>query len=186
MENENRLKSIVEETELMNYLRAIKNVGIPDAWLAAGVIRNTVWKKMYPTCDLEVNDIDVPYFSKSFPMEMNKHFVDELEKVCPTGKWECDNQAWVHLYEPRTDYWMPHAPYHSLEESMVDFWFSVNKIGLRLNERDEIEILHAECLDDLFNGVLRILPNQTSNPYPWFENKITKITSKCPDIKVLR
>ena len=176
---------LYKKTELSNYLKAIKKAGIPNAWLVGGVIRNTVWKELYPNCTLEVNDIDVPYFSTELPREINQEFVRRLEDIYPTGKWECDNQAWVHTYEPRSDYWMPHAPYSSLEESMVDFWFSVNTIGLHLNEHDEIEILNPEYLNDLFNGILRILPFQKNNPYVWFEEKIRKIKSKCSDIKVM-
>lgn len=181
-----KLEEIVRNTDLIKYLEAIRKVNIPGAWLVGGALRNTLWKQMFPESTLQVNDIDVPYFSKLLPREMNQKFVDDLEKVYPTGKWECDNQAWVHTYEPRTDYWMPHAPYNSMEESMVDFWFSVNTIGVRLNNNDEIEILHPEALDDLFAGILRVLPFQKDNPYPWFEKKIEKITSKCFDIKVIR
>lgn len=189
MENElaGKLKTIVQGTELIQYLKAIKKVNIPNAWLLGGALRNTVWKELFGDgCLLEVNDIDVPYFSKELSVEMNQFFVNELEKQYLTGKWECDNQAWVHLYEPRTDYWMPHAPYNSLEESITDFWFSVNTVGVRLDEKGEIEILHAEALEDLFGGILRVLPFQKSNPYSWFEKKIEKITSRCPQIKVIR
>ncbi len=186
MDNEQKLKKIVNETELINYLKAIKKAKIPGAWLSGGAIRNTVWKKLFPESTLEVNDVDVPYFSAELPKEKNQYFVDMLEEIYPTGKWECDNEAWVHTYEPRSDYWMPHAPYHSLEESIIDFWFSVNTIMLRLNDADEIEILHPEALDDLFNGILRILPAQKNNPYDWFEKKIEKITSRCSEIKIIR
>ena len=186
MKNKDKLQSIIEKTELLNYVKAIKKANIPNAWLVGGAIRNTVWKEMYPNCTLEVNDIDVPYFSKKISREMNAEFVKKLEDIYPTGKWECDNQAWIHTYTPRTDYWIPHAPYNSIEESMVDFWFSVNTIGLRLNDKDEIEILHPEALEDLFNGILWVLPFQKDNSYSWFENKIKKITSKCSDVKVVR
>ncbi len=181
-----RLEEIVRNTELFTYLKAVRQAEIPNAWLNAGAVRNTVWKQMFPKCSLVVNDIDVIYFIADLPIEMNQVFVNRLEQLCPTGKWECDNQAWVHTYGPKEDYWMPHAPYHSLEESMRDWWFSVNTIGLRLNERDEIEILHPELLEDLFGGILRVLPFQKDNPYPWFEKRIEKITSKCPDIQVIR
>lgn len=183
---EKRFEKIIKETELFNYLMAVRKAGIPGSWLVGGAIRNTVWKILFSNCSLEVNDIDVPYFTKELPVEMNQFFVNKLEKIYPTGKWECDNQAWVHLYEPRINYWMPHAPYSSLEDAMIDFWFSVNTIGIRLNNKDEIEILHPEALEDLFNGILRILPYQKNNPYPWFQEKIEKIVSRCPDIKVIR
>ncbi len=182
-----KLKDIIRNTELINYIKALKQAHIPDGWVVAGAVRNTVWKILFKdNCTLEVKDIDVSYFSKDLPMEKNQYFVDQLEKIYPTGKWECDNQAWVHLYEPRSDYYMPNAPYNSLEESMNDFWFSVNTIGIRLDDNDEIEILHPEYLDDLFNGVLRILSNQKSNPDPRFQKRVEKITSRCPEIKVIR
>ena len=157
------------------------------AWLVAGAVRNTVWKYLYPESTLEVNDIDVPYFSQKLPMEMNQYFVEKLETIYPTGKWECDNEAWVgpETYPKYKDH-MPNAPYSSIEDAMQDFWFTVNTIGLRLNNRDEIEILNPEVLPDLFNGILRVMPLQQDNHEGWFEEKIIKISSRCPQIKVIR
>lgn len=183
--NQKKLEEIVRNTELINYLSAIRKAEIPDAWLVGGALRNTVWKELYPDCDLRINDIDVPYFSSDLPIEANRKFQEKLESILPTEKWECDNQAWVHLYDDK-DWHMPHAPYDSLEESMQDFWYSVNTIGVKLDKDNEIKILNPEALDDLFSGILRILPHQKDNYREWFIQKIEKITSRCSEIKVVR
>ena len=59
-----QLKEIIrKEKWLMNLLVSVRELGLPDWYLAAGVIRNTVWdvlhgyKKHTP-----LNDIDVVYF----------------------------------------------------------------------------------------------------------------------------
>ena len=186
MSNEARLKEIIYDTELIEYLRAIQKANLPEkTWLVAGAIRNTVWKYLFPESSLLVNDLDIIHYSPELPIEMNNKFVDKLTKIYPTAKWDCANQ--FHIYDQKKHkYHMPNGPYKSIEHSMLDFWFTVNTIGLRLNNENEIEILNPEALDDLFKGILRIMEFQKENHEQWFEDKIIKITSKCSDIVVIR
>ena len=185
MNYEDEFKKIIYDTDLIQYLKAIQKADIPNSWLLAGAVRNTVWKYLFPECSLEVNDIDIIHYSPNIPVEMNKTFVERLTNIYPKGKWDCANQH--HIYAQKNHrYHMPNGPYFSIKESMKDFWFTVNTIAIRLNEKDEIEILNPEVLSDLFNGVLRIMEFQKDNHEKWFENKITKITSRCSNIKVIR
>lgn len=183
-----RLESIVYKTELISWLEVIKNVEVPGGYIVGGALRNTVWKYMFPDSELEVNDVDIPYYSPDLPPEADREFDQRLKSIYPTARWQCANQALVHLKRRRDEeQWvMTNAPYSSLEHSMVDFWFSVNRIGIRLDGKGKLEVLNPNDLEDLFNGILRVLPNQIDNPYKWFEDKISKITSRCPQIKVIR
>lgn len=187
MTYEERLKKIIRETEIIEYLKAIQKAEIPEAWLAAGALRNIVWNYLYPGSTLTIKDIDVPYFSEDLQMNMNQTFEEKLKRIYPKGKWECDNQAHVNSETyPEFKNYLPNSPYHSIEESMKDFWFSVNTIGVRLNKNGEIEILNSEALPDLFNGILRVMPLQKNNNEPWFLDKINRITFQCSSIKVIR
>jgi hypothetical protein len=185
MTNEDKLIEIIYGTDLIEYLKAIQKANLPKAWLVAGAVRNTVWKYLFPESSLRVNDIDVIHYSPELPVEMSKVFVERLTKVYPSVQWDCANQ--YHIYDQKKDkYHMPNGPYKSIEHSMLDFWFTVNTIGIRLNKENNIEILNPEALDDLFNGILRIMKFQRDNNEKWFEEKIHKITSRCSDVVVIR
>ena len=185
--NIEKLRDIIEQTDLRFFLDALSQVDIPGSYIVGGAVRNTVWKYMFPDSTLKVNDIDVPYFSLDLPPSADDKFDRALEVLYPDYPWECANQANVHEYDRVDDPWvMPNAPYSSLEDSMLDFWFSVNRIGVRYDDSGELQVLNPGDLTDLFAGILRVLPNQLNNPYQWFEDKISKITDACPQITVIR
>jgi len=184
---EEKFKEIILNTDLIKYLKITKEADIPEnSWLLAGAVRNTVWKYLYPDSRLEVNDVDIIYFDSETPIEMNEIFKARLTEISPDIKWDVANQ--FHIYEQKKDtaYHMPNGPYTSIEHSIIDFWFTVNTIAIRLNEKDEIEIMNADYLSDLFSGILRIMEFQKDNYQNWFLKKIEKITSRCSEIKVIR
>ena len=181
-----RFRKIIMNTDLIKYLRVMKETGIPEnSWLVAGAIRNTVWKYLFPDSELEVNDIDIIHYSPDLPIAMNDVFIERLVKNYPQGKWDCANQ--FHIYSQKSHkYNMPNGPYLSIEHSMKDFWFTVNTIAIRLSQDDKIEIMNPEALEDLFNGILQIMKFQKDNNQNWFLDKIEKITSRCVQIKVVQ
>lgn len=181
-----KFKDIIYTTDLIKYLRAMKQADIPkDSWLLAGAVRNTVWKYLFPDCSLEVNDVDIIHYSPNLKSDDSQIFVDRLSKIYPQVKWDCANQ--FYIYDQKKDkYHMPNGPYSSIEDSMKDFWFTVNTIAIRLNENNEIEIMNEQYLNDLFNGVLRVMEFQKDNYEDWFLKRIEKITSRCLEIEVIR
>lgn len=61
------LQKIVNATPwLLEVLAAVRATGLPQAYVAAGCIRNTVWDSRHGrTCSAPSGDIDVVYFDPS-------------------------------------------------------------------------------------------------------------------------
>src|SRR3989344_69264 len=91
---------IKEQPWLMEALGNVRDLKLPDWYIAAGAIRNTVWNYLhdYPT-NLNQKDIDVIYFD-SDNLSPNKD-IGIWRNLCLINskvKWEVINQARVHLF----------------------------------------------------------------------------------------
>src|SRR3989344_9254644 len=92
---------IKEQPWLMEALGNVRDLKLPDWYIAAGAIRNTIWNYLHnmPTTSHQ-QDIDVVYFDSSdMNGEREKNSEEILRKKSPNLKWEVVNQARAHLFE---------------------------------------------------------------------------------------
>jgi len=103
------IQIIRKQDWLMGALRDARDLRLPDWYIGAGAIRNTVWNYLHgmPTTSHQ-QDIDVVYFD-SFDMkgEREKSSEDILIKKSPNLKWDIVNQARGHLLKHGQD-WCAH------------------------------------------------------------------------------
>src|SRR5829696_6605698 len=78
----------------------VESLGLPDAWIGAGFIRNSVWDVLHGrTIDVaHLADVDVLYFD---PDDTRKEREPEIERrlrnLAPRVPWSVKNQARMHL-----------------------------------------------------------------------------------------
>ena len=51
---------------MMSQLKAVESLSLPDCWIGAGFVRNTVWDALHshPITGALLGDVDVVYFSR--------------------------------------------------------------------------------------------------------------------------
>lgn len=148
--NEARLTEIVAGTPiLMDMLRAVESVGLPDAWIAAGAIRSTVWDRLHGRpVSTDWADVDVLFFDAAdVSREREAAAEAKLAALMPGLPWEMRNQARMHL---KTG--LP--PYRDTEDGLRNFAETPTTVGVRLRDA-HIEIIAPHGLDDLFAMVSR-------------------------------
>ncbi len=161
MNNQNRLKliKIIKQQDwLMRVLREVRNLQLPDWYIAAGAIRNTVWNYLhnFPTTFYQ-NDIDVAYFNK-FSMDEEEDKIQEgfLNSKCPNYKWEVVNQASGHLLEHGHGF--IRQPVKSSCESIAYWSETPTCVGIRLEANSSLTICAPHGLSDLMNLIVRPVP----------------------------
>lgn len=81
----------------MRALVALRRLNLPDAWLAAGFVRNLIWARVYDT-RAPLNDIDVIYYC---PQDLSPARDAALQaQLCvwePDLPWSVKNQARMHI-----------------------------------------------------------------------------------------
>ncbi|WP_020528488.1 nucleotidyltransferase family protein [Flexithrix dorotheae] len=148
------LKPIVtSDAFMMEKLRIVASLKLPDCWIGAGFVRNKVWDFLHgyekPT---ELNDVDVIFFdSKNSDMKRDWELDAKLLAMDSTVNWSVKNQARMHLKQG-------HKPYKSSEEA-VSYWVETPTcVAVRLNEVGEFEAIYPHGLNDLFE--LKVYPTK--------------------------
>ncbi|WP_440111928.1 nucleotidyltransferase family protein [Acidovorax sp. BL-A-41-H1] len=156
-------------------LERLPLLGLPDVWLVAGCLFQTVWNLqtgMAPTSSIK--DYDIFYFDAS---DLSEH-AEQAVQASVTALFsdlpitvEAKNQARVHLwYESWFGY--PYAPLQSARNGIERFLVPCTCVGLQPAPDcgGKLPTLYAPYgLEELYAGLLR--PNPTCPHLPLFQAK---------------
>jgi uncharacterized protein len=144
-------------------LLAVRDSGLPDAWVGAGVIRDLVWDGLHDGFDpARVKDLDVAFFDAT---DLRPQRDRAAERALREGlfevPWEATNQAAVHLWYPG---WFggPYPPVSCTEEAVGRWPETATSVAVQLTAGDELRICAPLGLADLLDGVWRRNPRQVS------------------------
>lgn len=155
------LKRLIRSDPLvMAALKAVCELGLQDAWITAGFIRNRVWDHLHgyetPT---PLNDVDVIYFD---PNRLDPAFEKQLEQTLSAGlpglPFEVRNQ--VRMADRNGD-----APYRSINDALEHWCETPTAIGARLDPADQILLIAPLGLSDLFEMIARPTPFALAHPH---------------------
>ena len=150
---------IRKQSFLMDVLMALQKIA-PLAYLSAGVIRNWVWSKIHEQDYLfEHTEIDVIFYDLKDEMDQDALEINKrLAALFPNNHWDVTNQAWVHRWY-RTSSGAAISPLKSIEQAMSYWPETATAVAVRLNDRNQLEIIAPFGLNDLFE--LKLRWNQT-------------------------
>lgn len=159
-------------------------LGLPDVWLVAGCLFQTVWNLrsgLNPTA--HIKDYDLFYFDASDLSEAAEHAVQArvtaLFSDLPITV-EAKNQARVHLWYERW-FGYPYAPLQSARNGIERFLVPCTCVGLQPAADPGVEepMLYAPYgLEELYAGLLR--PNPACPHLPLFQAKAESYCERWP------
>ena len=148
------IRIIKKDFWLMDILKIVRNLNLPDWFIIGGAIRNTVWdllhnyKKRTP-----INDIDIIFFG---PLDLTDKKEKEAESILkelrPNLNWEVVNQARIHLL---------YKGFPQLKSSSDSIRYGSEKancIGVRLEKDSSLTICAPYGFSDLMNLIVRPIP----------------------------
>ncbi|MCM3783036.1 nucleotidyltransferase family protein [Neobacillus mesonae] len=143
----------MNDVQVMDDLKRVRELGLPEGCIAAGYIRNRVWDVLHEYKELTpLHDIDVIYFNPAETEEwIDKQYEDRLKSGQIRRNWQVKNQARMHEYNQS-------PPYQSVEDAMKYWPETATAVGIRLNDQDEMEIISSFGLADLFEMNVRKSP----------------------------
>ena len=165
-------------------LRRWSDICLPNGWLAAGAVAQTVWNIAhgYPA-EANIRDIDLIYFDAddlSAESEVSNEarvrglFADLGVAV------DVKNEARVHLwYLAKFGYSI--APYGSAEEAIATFPTTSTAVGVRPHG-PQLDICAPFGLDDLLGLVVR--PNKVQITRAIYEAKVARWQPCWPELKI--
>lgn len=184
---EERLKSIIQgNSAMMEILQNARSARLPNWYVGAGVVRNTVWDHLHGyEVATPIRDVDVAFFdAKDLSGEREERAAEFLHRNAPAYSWEPINQARVHLWymhEFGTDV----CPLLSSEDA-IDTWpETATCVGVRLLEDDKLLIYAPYGLEDLFGMVLRRNPRRVTLEHFRKRAQEKRIADKWPRVTII-
>jgi hypothetical protein len=168
-------------------LERLPALGLPDAWLVAGCLFQTVWNlQAGRSAAADIKDYDLFYFDAADLSEQAEAAVGERvsRSVTDLGvQVETKNQARVHTWYPQ---WFGH-PYPALtsaRDGIDRFLVPCTCVGLSLDTpRGDAPALYApNGLADLYAGILR--PNPLCDHRALFRDKAASYQRRWPWLRI--
>jgi hypothetical protein len=130
-------------------LEALQSLNLPDAWIAAGLVRNAVWDERHGFPFSMPEDIDLIYFDPSDATGAREAEIEaKLRALAPQLPWSARNQARMHGRNG-------HAPYRSSTDAMAHWVETATAVGVRLARDGSFQIAAPHGLGDLDDLILR-------------------------------
>jgi hypothetical protein len=158
---------IAADNARMRILYLVREMGLPDCWVAAGFVRNRVWDYVHQRSRSPLpQDIDVIWYD---PDQATSERDESLELALRAKNdalnWSVKNQARMHK---RND----DKPYRSAIDAMVHWPETATAVGVRFSNQGVIEIAAPFGLDDLFGLVVRPTARFRTEKYPLYLDRI--------------
>lgn len=178
-----RLQTLIaNDPRRLRILQQVRELDLPDCWVAAGFVRSAVWDHLHQRSDSPLpQDIDVIWFDRS---QTSPARDAELETVLrqqdESLQWSVKNQARMHLRNGD-------APYASATEAMRYWPETATAVAVRLDEQDEVEIAAPLCLEDLFELIVRPAGRFKDEKQPIYRERLSSKNWQAtwPQLKVL-
>ena len=161
------------------------SVKLPDAWLVAGALAQTVWNRLHGfPAETGIADIDLVYhdatdLSEAAEISHAKR-IGALFRDLPL-RFDVKNEARVHLwYAEKFGY--PIEPYPSSEAAIASFPTTATAVGLRPGQAG-YDVAAPFGLDDLMSLIVR--PNKRQITEAIYHAKVARWRQIWPQLTVL-
>ncbi|RSD25345.1 nucleotidyltransferase family protein [Amycolatopsis eburnea] len=182
-----RLRDVLVRNEvLVDVLDRARGLGLPEWYLAAGCVVQTVWNVLTgrePTAGIA--DYDLVYFDGA---DLSWAGEDRVIRAAAETfadlavDVEVRNEARVHLwYEAK--FGVPCPPFASTEAAIDAFPAICSCVGVRLEPDGRWRLYAPHGLDDLFAMIVRA--NPVLAPRAVFERKAARWLGRWPELTVL-
>jgi uncharacterized protein len=137
---------------MMECLRAVERLKLPDWYIAAGFLRNAIWDFLHEkTTRTPLNDVDVIYYD---PADLGRSTEEALEAALqvrlPRVNWQVRNQARMHILND-------HVPYRDTEHAMAHWPEIPTCVGVRIEADGSLKVVAPYRIEE--NWSLRVAPN---------------------------
>ncbi|RQW85396.1 nucleotidyltransferase family protein [Micromonospora globispora] len=156
---------IASSAWFLNVLTAVRDAGLPDAWVGAGALRDLVWGQRYGGGfdPQDVRDVDVAFFDPTDLTHSNDVAATELLRHRePAVPWEATNQAAVHTWYEHVFDTAPVDALRSTAAAIATWPETATSVAVRLDPAATLQVCAPFGLDDLLNGIWRRNPRRVT------------------------
>ncbi|MBT2289915.1 nucleotidyltransferase family protein [Paenibacillus albidus] len=151
---EDIMEAVRADPWMMDTLRAVRSLELPDWWVCAGFVRSKVWDVQHGFTDrTPLPDVDVIYFDETDRHEkVEKEWEARLSNLKADVPWSVKNQARMHLLNNQ-------SPYTSSTDAMSRFPETATALGISLDGQDQLILAAPHGFGDVVNMVIHPTPD---------------------------
>ena len=181
-----RLRAMVRRSPMLaTVLERWADISLPDCWLVAGALAQTVWNDAFDLPPSQgISDIDLVYFDDGDLSEEAeaRHSARVRAIFSDLSVWiDVKNEARVHLWYATKFGYATH-PYVSTEDAITTFPTTATSIGLQPRS-NQLHLFAPYGLTDLFGLVVRANKKQITRSI--YEAKVTRWLAQWPRLHVV-
>lgn len=168
---------IEQDKWMMDVLKTVQSLQLPDWLIGAGFVRSKVWDHLHEYKDrTPLPDIDVIYFdNEDFTQEEMKQdttntemaYEKRLKELLPDINWSVTNQARMHAFHSD-------EPYKDSEEALSRWVETATCVGVSLDKDGKVLLIAPHGIEDLVNLILRPTPGVYSDTKRFYERMTKK------------
>lgn len=166
-QNEKFIEIIKQNKELMTILDYISKSNLPNFYIAAGAVFQTIWN-YYDNVPLNygIKDIDIIYYdknnlSKEDEQILEDKIVEHFKELNINYKFDVHNEARMHLWKKDNE--NKEIDQYINSEDAINQWIAtVHAIGITKIE-DEIKVYAPYGLSDIFNRTIRPIKHKANS-----------------------
>ena len=175
---------LLKNKKLIALLQILDDLGIPDCYVAAGSVNQTVFNYLSGyEVDYGIGDYDVVYYDTDTSYEAEDKIIKRINSKAKKLGLNLDikNEARVHLwYGEKYDHDI--EQYLSVYDAINSWGTTVTCIGVKMHN-GKLDVYAPYGLNDLFSMTLRPVKNQCTKKY--WDIKVNKWKEKWPLLTVL-
>lgn len=158
---------LASDPERMRVLHIVRELALPDCWVAAGFVRNCVWDALHERSRSPLPaDIDVIWYDQNEDSPAHDTALEmALRRRDDSLAWSVKNQARMHVRN--ADH-----PYRSATDAMRYWPETATAVGIRLDPHGVIEVAAPFGLDDLFNLMVRPTERFIAEKHPVYVERV--------------
>lgn len=180
------LASIIASSPLLaEIIGRWPEIGLPDGWLVAGALAQTVWNQRFVLpVTYGIDDVDLAYFDANDISEEAE--ADHAARIAALFRHlpvrlDVKNEARVHLwYERKFGY--PIEPYRSIEAAIATFPTTASAVGVR-PAGNGFDVIAPFGLADMQGGIVR--PNKAQIARERYAAKVERWLACWPGLTVV-
>lgn len=187
-QNEIFISILKQNNDLMTILEYISELELPNFYIAAGSIFQTIWN-YYDNKPLNcgIKDIDIIYYdsiniSKECEKELEDKIVNHFEKLGLNYEFDVHNEARMHLWKKDNE--NKDIEQYKNSEDAIDQWIAtVHAIGIT-KENNEIKVYAPYGLSDIFSKTIRPIKHK-ANSKELYNKKVTSWQNRFENLNII-
>ena len=177
-----------KNTDLMKILDYIYELKLPNFYIAAGCIFQTIWN-YYDNKPLNygIKDIDIIYYdainlSKESEKELENKIISHFKELNINYEFDVHNEARMHLWQKEKNN-LDIDQYKNSEDAIDQWIATIHAIGIT-KENGIIKIYAPYGLSDIYSRTVRPIKHKT-NSKELYDKKVTSWCKRFDNLNII-